>query len=195
VTSALLALDTPLTSLAETEHALLVLGQRVALPADTVLCTHMVRDGSPHYALSLLSEDQDLLGAVQLHLADWPSAVSLDQPSASSSFSAGLQLATTEALSRTGGRSVRFPGWAGIVGSPTVADVIASSAIDQLELLGGGSVDGADVLHSRNFVRPLWKHGRLVLPVMPSGPAAVAPFEVPDPTPCCGEHFVPPTYP
>ena len=35
--------DTPLTTLAETEHVLLGLGQRVELPADAFVCTHMVR--------------------------------------------------------------------------------------------------------------------------------------------------------
>ena len=192
MTSALLALDTPLTSLAETEHALLGLGQQVVLPADLVLCTHMVRDSAPHYAFSLAAADGTLLAQVQEHFADWPSALSRRQPSASSALTEGLLVATTEALGRTGGRAVRFPGWDGIVGTPTIAQVLSTSAIDQLEVLGGQPADDADVLHSRDFVRPLWKHGRLVLPVLPSGPGAVAPFEVPNPTPCCGEHFVPP---
>jgi hypothetical protein len=191
VTSVLLALDTPLTSLAETEHALLGLGQRVGLPADLVLCTHIVRDSAPHYAFSLTSADHSLPARVQEHFAGWPSALSHEQPSASSALTDGLELATAEAFARTGGRAVRFPGWDSIVGTPTVAHVLSTSAIDQLEVLGGQPAEDTDVLHSRDFVRPLWRHGRLVLPVLPSGAGAVAPFEVPNPTPCCGEHFVP----
>jgi hypothetical protein len=188
VDSIVLALDTPLTTLAEAEHALLGLGQQVPLPPDALLSTHMVRDSQPHYAFSLTAPDQACLAAVQQYFAAWDSAVSHDQPSASSGYSEGLRLATTEAFARSGGRSVRFPGWAGIVGSPTVAEVLASSAIDRLEVLGGTPANPTDVLHSRDFVRPLWRRGELVLPVLPAGAGAIAPFEVPNPTPCCGEH-------
>jgi hypothetical protein len=183
-----LALDTPLTTLAETEHALLGLGRRVDLPPAALLCTHMVRDSQPHYAFSLAVSDEACLTHVQTYFAAWDSAISHDRPSASSGYSEGLRLATGEAFARSGGRSVRFPGWAGIVGSPTVAEVLATTAIDRLEVLGGAAANPADVLRSRDFVRPLWRHGELVLPVLPAGAGAVAPFEVPNPTPCCGEH-------
>lgn len=185
-----LAFDTPLTTLAETEHALLGLGQRVSLPPDALLCTHIVRDGQPHYAISLTVSDPACLAAVQQHFGSWDSATSHSRPSASSGWTDGLRLATAEAFARNGGRCVRFPGWDGIVGSQTVADVLGSSAIDRLEVLGGKAADPSDVLHSRDFVRPLWRRGVLVLPVLPSGAGAVAPFEVPNPTPCCGEHAI-----
>ena len=43
-----------------------------------------------------------------------------------------------------------------------------------------------DVVATRAFVRPLCRGGRLVLPVLPAGRGRLAPFEVPNPTPCCG---------
>jgi hypothetical protein len=147
----------------------------------------MVRDGLPHYALSLTVSDESYLAQVQTYFAGWASAVSRGGPSTSSADTEGLHLATTEAFSLSGGRCVRFPGWAGIVGSPTVAEVVAGSAIDRLEVLGGVPAGAADVLHTRDFVRPLWRQGELVLPVLPAGHGTVAPFEVPNPTPCCGE--------
>lgn len=189
MTRVVLAVDSPLTSLAGAEHALLGLGRQVTLPADAFLCTHMVRDDQPHYAFSLTSYDEDAVDVVRATFDDWPSAVSRDdRPSASSGYTPGLHLATTQALAANGGRCVRFPGQDRVVGTPTVAEVLAQSAIQRLEVLGGQPANASDVLHSRDFVRPLWRAGALVLPVLPSGPGAVAPFEVPDPTPCCGEH-------
>jgi hypothetical protein len=188
-----LAVDTPLTLLAETEHTLLGLGRQVALPADAVLCTHMIRDGEPHYAFSLTVPDEEVVDEVRRYFPDWLSALSIDHCSASAGSTAGLQLASSEALARSGGRCVRFPGWDRVVGTPTVAEILATSAIERLEVLGGQPAGPADVVHSRDFVRPLWRGGRLVLPVLPSGPGAVAPFELPNPTPCCSDHTTPAT--
>ncbi len=182
-----LAVDTPLTTLAETEHALLGLSRRVELPADVYVCTHMVREPEPHYAFSLTLSGGpvDLL---RTQFGDWHTAVSFGKASASSGYSVGLSIATAQALAGSGGRCFRFPGQAGVVGSPTVAGILDSTPIARLEVLGGQPAALDDVVHTRDFVRPLWRGGDLVLPVLPAGPGAVAPFEVPNPTPCCGEH-------
>ena len=82
----LLSVDTALTSLAETEHVLLGLGRQVLLPGDAVLCTHMVRDGEPHYAFTLVTADVDAIDQVAAYFAAWPTVVSQDQPAASSCF-------------------------------------------------------------------------------------------------------------
>jgi hypothetical protein len=187
-TGVVLTVDTPVTSLAEIEHVLLDLGRQVALPDDAQLCTHVVRDERPHFVVTLTVGDDAFLRDAQQHLAPWVSAVSYGKPSATTGFSLGLRQGTREAIARDGGRAVRFPGWDTVRGSLSVGEVLASTAIGRLEVLGGGAASSGDVLHSRDFVRPLWRHGELVLPVLPSGPGAVAPFEVPNPTPCCGDH-------
>jgi hypothetical protein len=187
-TVVVLAVDTPVTSLAGIEHALLDLGRRVALPDDAFLCTHMVRDERPHYAVSLTVADGFSVADVLEQIGDWDFEVSHGEPFAGNRSSAGLRLATREAFARDGGRALRFPGWDTVRGTRTVGEIVSSSAIARLEVLGGVAADPDHVVHTRDFVRPLWRHGELVLPVLPSGPGAVAPFEVPNPTPCCGDH-------
>ncbi|MEU4532935.1 hypothetical protein AB0F49_32340 [Micromonospora ureilytica] len=45
------------------------------------------------------------------------------------------------------------------------------------------------VVHTRDFVRPQWQAGELMLMATPYRAAGIAPCEVPDPTPCCaGQH-------
>ena len=55
-------------------------------------------------------------------------------------------------------------------------------------MLGGGLLPPAAMLLTRDFCRPVYEAGALVLHVLPAGPGRVAPFEVPNPTPCCAAH-------
>ena len=50
------------------------------------------------------------------------------------------------------------------------------------------TVRAAGAASTREFCRPVYEAGALVLLVLPAGPGRVAPFEVPDPTPCCAAH-------
>jgi hypothetical protein len=86
------------------------------------------------------------------------------------------------------GRAVRFPGVDLLTGTVPVADVLASTAIDEVRVLAGGVLPPAAVLQTRDFCRPVYADGTLVLHVLPAGPGRVAPFEVPNPTPCCAAH-------
>jgi hypothetical protein len=234
-TGSVLAIDTPLTTLAEAEHSLLGLGEAVDLPADVLVCTHEVRDGTPHYAFSVTSarwatdEATDgLLTQVGDYFGDWPAVFEdgsqqsqrplLIRPAAPSSgsgsgsgsrsvpFGAGQALDETrrdetrrdETRRRDAGRAVRFGGCLRLTGSLPIAEVLAASAIDRIALLGGGTVAPDWQLSTRGFVRPRWQRGELVLAVLAvlavlpagpaTGPATVAPFEVPNPTPCCAAH-------
>ena len=45
-------------------------------------------------------------------------------------------------------------------------------------------ISSADVVRTRDFVRPVWRDGRLVLLVQPAADDTVVPFENPAPTPC-----------
>ncbi len=86
------------------------------------------------------------------------------------------------------GRAVIFPGVDELTGSRTVEAVLAKSAIDRLLVIGGPPVGPDTMLHSRNFVRPEWRDGMLTLIVTPVAGGGVAPFEVPNPTPCRADH-------
>jgi hypothetical protein len=87
-----------------------------------------------------------------------------------------------------GGRAVRYPGVARMAGTLPVAEVLALSAIDRVEILGGGQAPPEALLDTRDFVRPLWRDGELVLTAMPAAGDRLVPFETPNPTPCCAAH-------
>jgi hypothetical protein len=86
------------------------------------------------------------------------------------------------------GRAVIFPGVDELTGVLPVAVVLARSAIDRVEILGGGPVDPETPLDTTDFVRPQWQDGELVLTVMPAAGGRLVPFETRDPTPCCATH-------
>ncbi|MFJ8154054.1 hypothetical protein [Streptomyces sp. NPDC094468] len=41
---------------------------------------------------------------------------------------------------------------------------------------------------TRDHIRPEWRDGVLTLALVPAAGGLPAPFEVPDPTPCCVDH-------
>jgi hypothetical protein len=191
--AAVVGIDTPFTTLAEAEHALLVLGQQVELPAEATVCTHEIRVGQPHYAFSIAIDASwaaEVFNSAGDHFAGYPVALQHDATDFDS-LSPGLGGAVGQTFARNGGRAVIFPGRAELVGTLPVHHLLASSAIDDLQVLGGGTCQPGDLVHTRDFIRPLWRNGRLVLPVMPAGANALAPFEVPNPTPCCAVHSGP----
>jgi hypothetical protein len=107
----------------DAEHLILGVAAELGAGPGAVLCTHAVREGTPHYAATL-----------------------------------------------------------------PVADALAGTAIDEVRVLAGGALPPAAVRQTREFCRPVYEAGTLVLHVLPAGPGRVAPFEVPDPTPCCAAH-------
>jgi hypothetical protein len=97
----------------------------------------------------------------------------------------GAAAAAAAAHTRSG-RAVRYPGVEHLVGVLAVGDLLAVSAIEEIAVLGGGAADAADEIDTRDFVRPQWIDGVLTLVVTPAGDGRWVPFEVADPTPCCG---------
>lgn len=91
---------------------------------------------------------------------------------------------------RTGGRAVVFPGSTTVNGTTTVGQLLASTTIERVEVLGQPEPepDPGTTLITRNFLRPRWSNGTLVLHAQPARGGALVPFEAPDPTPCCAEH-------
>ncbi len=88
---------------------------------------------------------------------------------------------------RESGRLVVFPGVGTLVGTVT-ANQVRATAIEDLVDLGGGVVAGDARIRTRDFVRPRWVGGRLLLHVQPGPGGCLVPFEEPDPHRCCARH-------
>jgi hypothetical protein len=133
-------------------------------PAPVLACTHLVRSPRPHVALSLVFAD----AAPELG-AESPDAVA-------------------EHVARRSGRAVLYPGVELLVGTLRIAEVLALSAIEQVEVLGGGEADPAALIDTGDFVRPQWRAGVLTLTTTPAAGGRLVPFETRHPTPCCAAH-------
>jgi hypothetical protein len=150
----------------EAEHWLHTLG----LPAGVEACTHLARAPYPHVAVSLAL----------------PSGVDLDLPQVAPELRAPADEAAAAHAARRGGRAVLFAGVESLTGTVTVADLLATSAISRVTVLGGAAPDPATEVVTRDFVRPEWRDGELTLVTSPAPGGRLAPFEFPNPTPCCG---------
>ncbi|GIJ78461.1 hypothetical protein SAMN05443287_109189 [Micromonospora phaseoli] len=138
-----------------------------------VTCTHLVAAPYPHVALSVATPEPDRLAGL---------------PSTPPELHDAAIQAASEHTARRSGRAVRFPGAERLVGTLTVGDLLATSAIERVVVLGGASAAPDTPVHTRDFVRPQWQAGELVLVTVPHHSTGLAPFEVPDPTPCCADH-------
>ncbi|MEO3769695.1 hypothetical protein [Micromonospora sp. B9E7] len=157
----------------EAEHWLTDQLGSLDLP-DLVACTHLVTAPYPHVALSVaVAVAPDRLTGL---------------PATPPELRAAADQAAAEHAARRSGRAVLYPGVARMVGTLTVGEVVGLSAIERVALLGGTTAGSEVPLDTRDFVRPQWRDGQLVLVAMPHHSGGVAPFEVPDPTPCCADH-------
>ncbi|MCK2243147.1 MULTISPECIES: hypothetical protein [unclassified Crossiella] len=154
--------------LATADHLARDLVAEYALPDTVTVCTHLIRTGTPHVALSFEAP------------ADFTGPLPSDD-------SPGAESAAVEHRSRRSGRAVLFPGSTHLTGTVPITTVLAT-AINHLTVLGGTPATDNAVLHTRDHVRPEWREGHLTLTVTPAGDNTYAPFEVPNPTPCCADH-------
>ncbi|MFY1637012.1 hypothetical protein ACN27F_27670 [Solwaraspora sp. WMMB335] len=146
----------------------------VVRPADVpglFACTHLVRAPRPHVAISLAAPD------------GLPDGL----PACAAEFAPAAQVAAAEHRQLSSGRAVLYPGVESLVGELSVAELLERSAIEQVTLLGGAQPQDDIRLETRDFVRPQWINGVLTLIVAPVGAGRIAPFELPDPTPCCAD--------
>ncbi|GAB7047777.1 hypothetical protein [Catenuloplanes indicus] len=152
---------------AEAEHWL-----ATHLPAvpGLVACTHNVPAPHPHVALSVAAPERVVLPGTD----------------------PGLRAAADEAAARhrdrVSGRAVVFPGVESLTGALTAADILDRSAIERVTVLGGTDAGPDALIETRDFVRPLFRAGKLELVLVPVVGGRFAPFEVPNPTPCCADH-------
>jgi hypothetical protein len=70
----------------------------------------------------------------------------------------------------------------------SVGDILTRSGIERVVVLGGAAPGIDTLVDTRDFVRPQWKDGLLTLMATPAPGGHIAPFEVPNPTPCCADH-------
>jgi hypothetical protein len=127
--------------------------------------------------------------AVTLECAEPSALVAVPHPDGI--FGNAARAAEAEHRSRRSGRAVLYPGVDDLVGLMTVADVLSRSAIDKVVIMGlpgRPDADPAQIVDTRDFVRPQWIDGALTLVTMPASGDRLAPFEVPNPTPCCADH-------
>ncbi|MFE2423132.1 hypothetical protein [Streptomyces hokutonensis] len=155
----------------------------LALPPGTVACTHLIRTDTRRGT------------AVSLELPDTESATNAWQRLTESEAPQGDQEAAAQAAAehtaRRSGRAVLFPGAEHLTGTVTLSDLLELTAIDEVIVVGatsGDAPDPATPVHTQNHVRPEWREGRLVLALVPAAGNTLAPFEVPNPTPCCADH-------
>ena len=177
--------DTGSRSLREADHLIHALVDRFRLPGQVVACTHLIRGEHSHVAVSLAGA-----GDLWPELTRWAEAS--DAGVAADTGRGGrpdLAASAAEAAAGVAGRAVVFPGSAGLTGVVRVGDLLERSPITRLHVIGGPDQPTPDdVLDTRDHVRPEWRSGELVLAVTPAGPGRYAPFEVPNPTPCCADH-------
>ncbi|WP_314410831.1 hypothetical protein [Streptomyces sp. DSM 40484] len=151
------------------DHLLHALSTELGPPEAVFGCTHLVRGEGARVVLSFTFPSEPLLRAARERLSAGGHDVTPGIPDAK-------------------GRAVLYPGVTALTGTVPVADVLARSAIDRVTVLGSGDAAPEACLVTRGHVRPLWQGGRLVLSAMPAAGGTLAPFEVPNPTPCCANH-------
>ncbi|MEV7966396.1 hypothetical protein AB0O34_10485 [Sphaerisporangium sp. NPDC088356] len=181
----ILGLDAGSRTVTEAEHLLHDMVKVLGLPAGTVGCTHFVRTatGAPHVACSLA------LQALPSGIPENVGSALGDSRTGPKDLAEGAALAAAEHVAGAGGRLVLFPGHTELTGTLSVAELLAGSSIDQVVVLAQAEEPSRDTLVVTNdHVRPQWRDGRVTLLTMPSLGGRLMPAEVPNPTPCCGDH-------
>ncbi|ADI05044.1 hypothetical protein SBI_01923 [Streptomyces bingchenggensis BCW-1] len=194
----LIGVDAGSANLREADHLIHDLLDHLALTPGTVACTHLIRtDERRGTAVSLALPDAATAEAVWERIAGWQSpgvGAALGERSYGAKQAARTAaLAAAEHARRSGGRAVVYPGAERLTGTVTVADLLVLTAIDEVTVVGAPMADGqgpdpAMPVLTRDHVRPEWRDGRLTLALAPAAGGALAPFEVPNPTPCCADH-------
>ncbi|WP_027343863.1 hypothetical protein [Hamadaea tsunoensis] len=160
-------LDLGHANVTEAEHWLRETAAGLGPSGDVFACTHLIHGEGARVALSV----------------SFPVALpSLDDAVAA-------RVAELHASGR-GGRAVLYPGMSSLIGTLPVGELLSLSAIEAVRVIGGSSPTPSPetLLETRDFVRPQWEDGRLVLVAMPAPGGRLMPFEVPNPTPCCAFH-------
>ncbi|MFF4252054.1 hypothetical protein ACFY1L_12680 [Streptomyces sp. NPDC001663] len=192
-----IGVDAGTANLRQADHLIHHLMDQLALPPGTFACTHLIRtDERRGVAVSFALPD------VQAAEAAWERLIDVLDPDAGAALGGRehgpAQAARTAALAadeharRRGGRAVVYPAVERLTGTVTVADLLARTAIDRVTVVGmpptSPAPDTATAVLTHDHVRPEWRDGHLTLALVPAVGGTLAPFEVPNPTPCCADH-------
>ncbi len=161
-----IGLDLGHVDTAEAEHWLADHAAVLGVPG-VVVCTHLVHGERPRVAMSVAGVEAGLLGAGE-PMGAVASAVVADHQA------------------RRSGRAVIYPGVEAMVGTVSVGDVLTRTPIERVTVLGGPPPGVDKLIDTRDFVRPQFKGGLLTLITSPAPAGRLAPFEHPNPKPCCG---------
>ncbi|MFI1096002.1 hypothetical protein [Streptomyces sp. NPDC020917] len=193
-----IGVDAGTASLREADHLVHRLAGGLGLPGGTTACTHLIRTAErrgttvsfalpdPDTALAAwqrlggLAHPEPDFGAVLGDLAYGPAA-----PARSAAQGAA------EHARRSSGRAVLYPGADRLTGTVVLAELLAVTAVDRVVVLGAPDAEAPDPgtpVLTRDHVRPEWRKGLLTLVLVPAAGGTLAPFEVPNPTPCCADH-------
>ncbi|MEV0469763.1 hypothetical protein [Streptomyces prunicolor] len=184
-----IGVDAGTTTLREADHLIRDLTTTLGLPPGTVACTHLIRtEGRRGTAVSFALPEEGSAEEVWQRLTATEMGAALDDRRHGPSEAAAL--AAAEHAARRSGRAVLYAGVERLTGTVTVADLLESTAIDQLTVVGAPltTTDPTTPILTQDHVRPEWREGRLVLALVPAVGNTLAPFEVPNPTPCCADH-------
>ncbi|WP_406387356.1 hypothetical protein [Streptomyces sp. NBC_00887] len=205
-----IGVDAGTASLRQADHLIHHLMDRLGLPPVTIACTHLIRtDERRCVAITFALPDAEVAEAVWERLADVlgpdagavlggreQGAVLGGREQGPVQATRGATLAAEEHAQQRGGRAVVYPAAERLTGTVTVADLLTLTAIDQVSVVGtpptgDHELDPAILVLTRDHVRPEWRGGRLTLSLVPAVGGTLAPFEVPNPTPCCADHTSP----
>ncbi|MGW2548820.1 hypothetical protein [Streptomyces sp. NPDC001635] len=193
-----LGVDAGTATLREADHLIHDLVERLDLPGDTIACTHLIRTAERRgTAVSFALPDPEAAEAAFALLSGATEGMDLGAALGERAHGRAVAvraavLAAAEHTARQGGRAVVFPGADRLTGTVTVADVLALTSVERVTVLGtpsgGQGPEPALPVQTRDHVRPEWREGALTLVLVPAAGGTLAPFEVPNPTPCCATH-------
>jgi hypothetical protein len=179
-----IGVDAGTATLREADHLIRDLTTTLALPPGTVACTHLIRtDTRRGTAVSLALPDGESAKEAWRRLTEMGAPLG-DREAAA--------LAAAEHTARRSGRAVLFPGAELLTGTIPLSDLLELTAIDRVIVVGatsGATPDPVTPVQTQDHIRPEWRDGQLVLALVPAAGNTLAPFEVPNPTPCCADHL------
>lgn len=144
------------------------------VPDPALLCTHPVRHVHAHHAGSVELDPATADAASEAFLAQGAAVAQDGEVTGPDEYGPGATLAL--AVHRREGRAVRFPNQNLLRGTLTLAEALATGAVDRIEPLGG-PLPPETLLATHDFVRPVYRAGDLILEVTPSTTGAI-PFEL-----------------
>jgi hypothetical protein len=185
-----IGVDAGTATLREADHLIHELLDRLALTEGVFACTHLYRtDERRGAAVSLAVPDPDAVWQeLPTALPEGTGLALADRTHGPDDAVAAARRAA--AAPRASGRAVVYPGVRHLTGTVTAGAILDRTAIERLVVLGAPAAElpPATGVLTQDHVRPEWRDGALTLPLVPAAGGLLAPFEVPNPTPCCADH-------